>query len=191
LLPAALQSGSLGGLTRVSAPGSESESDLLIAFVRAALQRQAAGEPIDPAAICVARPDLAPALAEALGLVDELAVLQRAAAAADPLAGHLLAGRYRLQRSLGRGAMGVVYRAVDQELQRDVAVKLLDVRMFHDEVAEQRFQREAELLAALRHPHVVGVHDRGRTPEGIHFLVMDLLEGAPVAAILDRDRSGR
>jgi len=166
-------------------PGSESESDLLIALVREALQRQASGQPISPTEICRDRPEMAPALAEALGLASELAALQRTAMTTDPLAGHVLASRYRLETSLGRGAMGVVYRATDQELRRRVAVKILDSRLFQDEVAEQRFQREAELLAALRHPSIVAVHDRGRTPEGIQFLVMDQLEGATLATILE------
>jgi len=160
------------------------DQERLIGHVRRALELLDAGEPVDPVAICRDQPHLARPLAEVLGLAAELPELQATALRGDPLAGLLLAGRYRLDTCLGRGAMGVVYRAEDQELRRIVAVKILDVRLFHDPLAEQRFQREAEALAALQHGNVVAVYDRGRTPEGIHFLVMELLDGSTLAALL-------
>jgi hypothetical protein len=162
------------------------DEDYLVRCVRLALEQQAHGVPVDTAALCRERPHLQRALAEALGLADQLPVLQRDLQEVDPLAGLLLAGRYRLRACLGRGAMGVVYRADDQELRRQVAVKILDARLFADPQAVQRFQREAEILAGLRHAAVVAVHDRGRTPEGIAFLVMELLEGVSLAALIDR-----
>lgn len=160
------------------------DQERLIAHVRRALELLDAGEAVDPMALCRDEPHLARPLAEVLGLAAELPELQASALRGDPLAGLLLAGRYRLDICLGRGAMGVVYRAEDQELRRIVAIKILDVRLFHDPLAEQRFQREAEALAALQHANVVAVHDRGRTPEGIHFLVMELLEGCTLALLL-------
>jgi hypothetical protein len=162
------------------------DEDYLVRCVRLALEQQANGEPVDTTALCRERPHLQRALDEALGLADQLPVLQRDLQEVDPLAGLLLAGRYRLRACLGRGAMGVVYRADDQELRRQVAVKILDARLFADPQAVQRFQREAEILAGLRHAAVVAVHDRGRTPEGIAFLVMELLEGVSLAALIDR-----
>lgn len=161
-------------------PGTE----LLVHYVRLALEQLARGEQVQPTQLCREHPHVAAPLAEALGLADALVAMPDGAVRGDPLAGHLLAGRYRLSECLGRGAMGVVYGAEDVELRRQVAVKILDARLFADPVAEQRFQREAETLAALRHPAVVAVHDRGRTPEGIHFLVMELLAGAPLSAVL-------
>lgn len=166
------------------------DQELLIACVRTALERMDQGEPVDPAELCAAHPHLAAPLAEVLGLTAELPALQRAARREDPLAGLVLAGRYELGGCLGRGAMGVVYRADDRELRRSVAVKILDARLFRDAQAEQRFQREAEALAALQHANVVAVFDRGRTPEGIHFLVMELLDGATLAALLVRIADG-
>ncbi len=163
-------------------PGG-TDSDLLVRYVQQALERLDRGEPIDPQALCAGHPDLAPRLAEVLGLVDALATVRREAGDGDPLRGEVLAGRYHLQHCLGRGAMGVVYAAEDRQLRRTVAVKILDVRLFRDPVAEQRFQREAETLAALRHPAVVQVHDRGSSKEGIHFLVMELLEGSTLASL--------
>ena len=167
------------------------DQERLIGYVRAALAALDAGSPVDPVALCAEHPHLARPLAEVLGLAADLPLLQQEALREDPLAGLLLVGRYRLEQCLGRGAMGVVYRAEDQELRRAVAVKILDARLFRDPQAEQRFQREGEALAALHHPHTVAVYDRGRTPEGIHFLVMELLEGATLATLLERIAAGR
>ncbi|MBL9079774.1 MAG: protein kinase [Planctomycetes bacterium] len=161
------------------------DQERLIGLVRQALDRIDRGAPVDPVELCREAPHLLRPLAEVLGLAAELPELQQGALREDPLAGLLLAGRYRLEGCLGRGAMGVVYRAADQDLRRTVAVKILDARLFHDPQAEQRFQREGEALAALQHANVVAVHDRGRTPEGIHFLVMELLDGRSLAALLD------
>jgi len=166
------------------------EQERLIDYVRQALARLDAGEEVDPVALCRDHPELARPLADVLGMAGDLPLLQQVALREDPLAGVVLGGRYRLADCLGRGAMGVVYRGEDQELRRPVAVKILDVRLFHDAEAERRFAREAEALASLAHEHVVAVYDRGRTPEGIHFLVMELLEGATLAALLERIASG-
>ena len=99
--------------------------------------------------------------------------------------GEVLGGRYRLEDQLGMGAMGVVFRATDLELKRTVAVKVL-AKTFPDLAAEQRFLREAEVLAALHHPNVVTIHDRVRTDQGMLFLVMECLEGASLATVLER-----
>ncbi len=162
------------------------DQERLIERVRQALALIDAGQVVDPVALCHDCPQLARPLAEVLGLSAELPQLQQAALREDPLAGLVLAGRYALQQCLGRGAMGVVYEARDRELGRDVAVKILDARLFRDPEAERRFQREAEALAALQHPHVVAVFDRGRTEAGIHYLVMERLVGGTLAALLER-----
>ncbi len=162
------------------------DQELLIDYVRQALSRIDAGEDIDPIALTALDPHLARPLAEVLGLAADLPLLQAEAVRSDPLAGMLLAGRYRLDACRGRGAMGVVYAAEDRELGRAVAVKILDARLFRDDHAEQRFAREAQALATLQDPHVVTVFDRGRTAEGIHYLVMELLDGATLAELLER-----
>ncbi|MBL8725067.1 MAG: protein kinase [Planctomycetes bacterium] len=169
---------------------NDPDQEALIALVQQALDLMDRGQQPDLVALCAAEPQLLQPLAEVLGLAADLPALQQQAAQQDPLAGMLLAGRYRLHRCRGRGAMGVVYAARDEELQRDVAVKILDARLFRDPAAEQRFLREAEALAALRHPHVVAVYDRGRTPEGILFLVMELLDGVTLATVLERLAEG-
>ncbi|MEL6715464.1 MAG: serine/threonine-protein kinase, partial [Planctomycetota bacterium] len=113
-----------------------------------------------------------------------------AAAGLDRFAGRTLLDRYRLERRLGAGAMGVVYLGRDLELKRDVAVKILRSALIEAGEAEQRFVREAEVLASLDHPSVVRVFDRGRTQdEDELFLVMEFVEGRTLQELLDRRRS--
>ena len=163
-----------------SDPGDER----LIALTEEALDRISSGETVDPRELCRDCPELADALAEVLEMSGALPELHRAAHDVDPLAGKSLAGRYLLQSCIGRGAMGMVYFAQDTELDRAVAVKLLDERLFHDPNARERFQREARAMAAIQHPNVVSVFDRGETEDGIQFLVMERLEGASLSQLL-------
>ncbi|MFJ2767066.1 serine/threonine-protein kinase [Streptomyces sp. NPDC087300] len=102
-------------------------------------------------------------------------------------AGRLLAGRYRVVAQLGRGGMGVVWRAVDEVLHREVAVK--ELRTFTDaaggELADLRLrmQREARAAARVRHPGVVAVHDVA-DEDGRPLIVMELVEGPSLDDVL-------
>ncbi len=89
----------------------------------------------------------------------------------------MIAGRYRLNRRLGAGGMGVVYEATDNRINKLVAVKIMLGELFGNRHALARFRREAQTVASLRHPNIVGVHDFGRLPAGGAFLVMDLAPG--------------
>ena len=161
----------------------EPNEELLARYLHQALTRIEAGEDVRPRELCREHPELAAPLADALQMTEDLPELHRAASVADPLEAVVLRGRYQLERRLGMGAMGVVYRATDLELKRTVAVKLL-AKDFAEDIAEQRFEREAELLAALQHPHIVSVFDRGRSARGMPFLVMELLDGVSLSVIL-------
>jgi tRNA A-37 threonylcarbamoyl transferase component Bud32 len=102
------------------------------------------------------------------------------------LQGRLLADRYRIGDALGFGGMGAVFRAHDERLGRDVAVKVLTASSTdprEQQTLRARFRREARAAAALRHPNVVTVHDFG-TEAGMDYLVMELLPGRDVAARL-------
>jgi hypothetical protein len=88
----------------------------------------------------------------------------------------MYAGRYRLGPELGRGGMGVVHVAHDEQLDRDVAVKTMALSARTDPVAAGRFEREARALAAVHHPGVVAVYDYGES-DGELYLVMQLVEG--------------
>jgi tetratricopeptide (TPR) repeat protein len=85
-------------------------------------------------------------------------------------------GRYQIVGPLGEGGMGVVYRAHDAELGRDVAVKLVTTGGAPNDTLATRLLREAQALAQLSHPNVVAVYDVGRAPDGV-FLAMELVAG--------------
>ena len=88
-----------------------------------------------------------------------------------------LAGRYRLERRLGRGGMGTVYEATDSALDRRVAVKMIRDDWIGGEVAAEQFRNEARAAARLGHPNVVVVHDYGVEDRIGGFIVMELLDG--------------
>ncbi|MDQ6616744.1 MAG: PASTA domain-containing protein [Actinomycetota bacterium] len=99
--------------------------------------------------------------------------------------GRVLSDRYRLTRPLGTGASAHVYVAEDVTLRRRVAVKLLHPGLADDDAFLRRFQAEARVVAALRHPNIVRVYDWG-DDQGSPFLVMELLEGGSLRSLLDR-----
>jgi serine/threonine protein kinase len=98
----------------------------------------------------------------------------------------LFGGKYLLERHIGSGGMGTVYRATHVDLQRSVAIKLLRLARKQDDSAVARFQLEALALGRLEHPAIVRPTDFGidRRGEGVPFLVMDLLEGRTLFAAL-------
>ena len=99
--------------------------------------------------------------------------------------GTRLADRYEIVSELGRGGMGVVYRARDPRLNRDVAVKLIPPSQLSAE-SEQRFQREAQLVAQMDHPSIVPIYDFGRHEDALYF-VMALVQGTNLRGFLRQD----
>lgn len=105
----------------------------------------------------------------------------------------LLNGRYRLEKRLGRGAMGQVYLARDQNLiTRRVAVKTIRPDVLSDEDLQEgeaiaRFEREARTAASIQHPNVIDVTDFGKSEEGVFFLVMEYVEGESLYQLLRRE----
>src|SRR5256714_6010366 len=93
-----------------------------------------------------------------------------------------LAG-YRIEALLGRGGMGVVYRAHDLALDRDVALNLLAPDLAGDVSFRERFLRESRLAASLEHPNVVPIHDAGEI-DGQLYIAMRLVEGSDLKAVL-------
>jgi len=92
------------------------------------------------------------------------------------LLGTLLNGRYRLEARIGTGGMSSVYRALDQTLERQVAIKLMNREIATDSDQLERFRREARAVAQLSHPHIVGVIDAGED-QGRPYIVLEYVEG--------------
>jgi tRNA A-37 threonylcarbamoyl transferase component Bud32/tetratricopeptide (TPR) repeat protein len=112
---------------------------------------------------------------EPTGLLDPLGLLQGA-----------LAGRYTIERLLGRGGMATVYLARDLKHQRPVAIKVLRPEL-SDLLWRERFQREIEIAASLQHPHILPLHEFG-TADRLLFYVMPYVEGESLRDRLDREK---
>lgn len=97
-------------------------------------------------------------------------------------------GKYRLHEIVGRGGMGVVYRAEHVYIGREVAVKILHEGYGGREESIKRFLREARAASLINHPNIVDVTDFGKASDGTVFFVMELLVGEPLDNILARDR---
>jgi serine/threonine-protein kinase len=100
----------------------------------------------------------------------------------------IYSGRYELTHLVARGGMAQVYRAVDRQLDRPVALKVLFPELSVDRAFVERFRREAQAAANLSHPNIVPVFDWGED-DGTYFIVMEYVEGRPLSAVLrDPDR---
>ena len=86
-------------------------------------------------------------------------------------------GPYEIVASIGAGGMGEVYKARDERLARDVAIKLLAAHSTDSTRARERFKREAQAVAALQHPNICTIYDVGEAADGRAFIVMELLQG--------------
>jgi eukaryotic-like serine/threonine-protein kinase len=107
----------------------------------------------------------------------------------DVLLGKILGERFLVQERIGQGASGAIYRAEHVTLRRRVAVKVLHHELSRDDLAIERFRREATTVADIDNEHIVEIHDFGRTPDGRLYLAMELLDGETLDAVLARDGS--
>src|SRR6476659_4130236 len=106
----------------------------------------------------------------------------------SPLAPRLaeaLGNAYTIEGEIGRGGMGVVYRARDERLKRRVAIKVLPPELAFQEEIRARFTREAQTAARLSHPHVVPIYDVGNTGDLVYF-VMGYVDGESLGARIKR-----
>ena len=104
-------------------------------------------------------------------------------ASGDNLIDTLFDGRYLIIRKLGSGGMANVYLAMDQELGRRVAIKILDDRHARDEQFVERFRREAQNAGGLSHPNIVSIYDRGDS-EGTYYIAMEHVEGRTLKELI-------
>lgn len=107
--------------------------------------------------------------------------------ASSSLVGTTIADRYLIEDEIGSGALGKVYKAKHQILDRHVAVKVLFEDVKGNENAYLRFQREAQTACALSHPNIVTVYDFGLQDNSFPFLVMDYLQGDDLKTVIKRD----
>jgi serine/threonine-protein kinase len=94
--------------------------------------------------------------------------------------------QYRVERELGRGGMGIVYEATDRTLERRVAIKVAHPELVDRQAIAQRFLAEARMLARIRHPNIVAVHQAGRVNNLLYY-VMDHVPGESLRQLLNRD----
>jgi serine/threonine-protein kinase len=94
----------------------------------------------------------------------------------DPMLGRSIDGRYRIDNRIGAGGMGTVYRATRLLIGDEVAIKILH-RDLADANSSERFRREAQAAARLKHPNAVSIYDFGISTDGLQYLVMELVEG--------------
>ncbi|HEY8505833.1 MAG TPA: serine/threonine-protein kinase, partial [Gemmataceae bacterium] len=165
---------------------SPDRAELLVELVRVELElRRRAGEAVTPEEYLRRFPELA-GRAELFQLPARVPAPGGATVAAAVPGGLTRLGRYELREVAGEGVFGVVYRAWDTELGRDVALKIPRPGALPDGAARERFLREARSLAPLRHRHIVTLYDVGHA-EGLDFLVCEYVPGP---TLCERMREG-
>lgn len=159
------------------------ERDIATAIARF-LDGQACGEPIDVDSFCRDNPDLLPELRLELEAVRRIDAALDSSHAEPTAAGtkeptpKRLSG-LRVLAELGAGGMGRVFLALDDRLNRRVAIKMLDGRYWPDQRLADRFMREARAMAQLSHPNIAGIYNLGAAEEPPHF-VMEYIHGVPL-----------
>lgn len=103
----------------------------------------------------------------------------------NSLIGKELNNTYRLEKKIGVGGMGSVFRAINIHSGEEVAIKIISPNLSRDSVFVKRFQREAQICWMLSHPNIVKVHEFGETPEKFLFMVMEFVEGEPLDDYLE------
>jgi len=107
----------------------------------------------------------------------------------DPLLGRVIDKKYRIDAQIGLGGMATVYRATRLHIGDVVAIKILHAELLRDPKLAERFQREAQAAARLKHPNVVTVHDFGVCEDDVVYLVMELVEGENLRTMIKDDVS--
>jgi eukaryotic-like serine/threonine-protein kinase len=108
-------------------------------------------------------------------------------ASLDPMPGRVIAGNFRIDKLIGAGAMGNVYKAEQLSLAKPVAVKLLHQHLASDEKLVARFKREAKSASLLNHPNSIQIIDSGEDRDGTLFIAMELLTGRDLAQVIRDD----
>ena len=104
----------------------------------------------------------------------------------DPYLGRQILGQYHIEKKLGEGGMGMVYQADQPAMSRKAAIKILRQEIANEEQI-QRFQREAQALANLDHPHIVKVYNFGNLDDGALFMAMEFVQGREMDKVLEEE----
>lgn len=115
---------------------------------------------------------------------DQAGTITATDAAPDPRIGITLEDKYRIDSTIGAGGMATVYRATRLLIGDSVAVKILHQDQLHDRQAPERFRREAQAAARLKHPNAVSIYDFGVSNDGMVYLVMELVDGESLRHLL-------
>jgi len=132
-------------------------------------------------------PTPAPELPDLLDIPVVIEAPPASAPASDPYLGRVVADRYLVERLLGVGSMGLVYRCSHTVLDKSVALKIIRQDLAQDDESVGRFVTEAKAASAIGSKHIVEVQDFGKLPDGATYIVMEHLEGATLGEALDRD----
>ena len=114
--------------------------------------------------------------------------LDRVEAKADPLLGQMVGGRFLVLKKIGAGGMGSVYRARQEGMERDVAIKVLLADLTQNDTVLRRFTLEALAVSRLRHPNTIQIFDYGQTLDGNPYIAMEMLEGLTLYDLLRKER---
>ena len=105
----------------------------------------------------------------------------------DPHLGQIIDGKYRVDAKIGEGGMGAVYRAARLQIGDEVAIKILNAEQVSEPQARERFQREAQAAARLKHANAVFIIDFGISSDGLVYLVMELLHGESLRQLIKQE----
>ncbi len=114
--------------------------------------------------------------------------LDKVEAKKDPLIGQMVGGRFLVLKKIGAGGMGSVYRARQEGMDRDVAIKVLLADLTQNDTVLRRFTLEALAVSRLRHPNTIQIFDYGQTPDGNPYIAMEMLEGLTLYDLLRKER---
>jgi serine/threonine-protein kinase len=104
----------------------------------------------------------------------------------DLLIGTIIGGKYQVSSLVGEGGMSIVYKAIQEGINRPVAIKLLRDELCDDEANVKRFKRESKAVSQLSHPNLVGIYDVGVADTGQPYMVMEFLEGTSLIDVIDK-----
>ncbi|MCP4248814.1 MAG: serine/threonine protein kinase [bacterium] len=196
-----LETGKPPGATAKTGPSDDPQADRIASLVNQYFDRRQDGEDLTPEQFSAEHPDLAAELQpylQGLALLDEIRTatadtherLEAALEASEPAELPTIDG-YELIEEIGRGGMGVVYKALQVATKRVVALKVMLAGPFASPTARRRFEREVELAARLRHESIVTVLESGQVASGQKYFAMDYVDGVHLDTYLIDHRPDR